>query len=451
MNDVEASPQRILIVDDELNIRKMLAMCLEADGHQVISVSNPKDALAEASRRALDIAFLDLRLGTADGMELIVPLLSETPWLKIVIITAHASIETAVEAIRRGASDYLAKPFTPAQVTLAVAKAAALRAMENRIANLQEAMAQDTPAVDLQSDSPAMQRVLEQARRVAQSEAAILLRGEHGTGKTLLAEAIHAWSPRSGKPFGVVSCPSLSGPLLESELFGHVRGAFTGAVNDHPGRVAKCDGGTLFLDEIGDMAGEMQAKLLRFLQDKSYERVGDAVTRRADVRLITATNVHLEEAVKAGDFREDLLYRLNVVELEIPPLRERKEDIPRLSANLLAFFARRNGTRITGFTEAALRALVAHPWPGNVRELRNAIERASIFCTQSQVGPEHLPGALGGDTPAGPELGDPVSLEVIEEQHIRRVLATAKSLQEAADILGIDQATLWRRRKQFEL
>lgn len=451
MSEGETPPQRILIVDDELNIRKTLAMCLEAEGHQVVSVSNPKDALAEASRRALDMAFLDLRLGTADGMELILPLLAETPWLKIVVITAHASIETAVEAIRRGACDYLTKPFTPAQVTLAVSKAASMRAMENRIANLQEAMAQDHPAVDLHSDSPAMQRVLEQARRVAQSEAAVLLRGEHGTGKTLLAEAIHAWSPRSTRPFAVVSCPSLAGPLLESELFGHVKGAFTGAMSDHPGRVAKSDGGTLFLDEVGDMSGEMQAKLLRFLQDKSYERVGDTVTRRADVRLITATNVNLEAAVQAGEFREDLLYRLNVVELEIPPLRERKEDIPRLSENLLAFFARRNGNRTTGFTEAALHALVSHPWPGNVRELRNALERASIFCTQALVGAEHLPGAGNVNIPAGPELGDPVRLEVIEEQHIRRVLATAKSLQEAADILGIDQATLWRRRKQFDL
>lgn len=451
MSDEVVAGQKILVIDDELSIRKMLSISLESDGHETVAVGNPADAMSEAGRRSFDIAFLDLRLGTADGLDLIKPLLGEIPWLKIVVITAHATIETAVEAMRRGATDYIAKPFTPTQVSLAVDRAAAMRALEQRIDSLQEAAEQDSPVAELHSDSQAMQRVYAQAEQVAHSDAAVLLRGENGTGKTLLAKAVHHWSPRSAKPFAVVSCPSLSGPLLESELFGHVKGSFTGAVKDNPGRVAKSEGGTLFLDEIGDMPAELQAKMLRFLQDKEYERVGDTVTRRADVRVVTATNVNLEEAVKEGRFREDLLYRLNVIEIEIPPLRERKEDIRQLSESLLGFFVRQSNKQITGFSDAAMASLVAHDWPGNVRELRNVIERASIFCMGGKVEVEHLPGGMAAESTRSAELGDLVSLDEIEEQHIRRVLAVTPSLQEAADILGIDQATLWRRRKKYDL
>lgn len=445
--EAPAAPQRILIVDDELNIRKTLSMCLESDGHEVFAVSNAEDTIAEVSRRSFDIVFLDLRLGAANGLDLIPPLISAAPWLKIVVITAHASIDTAVEAMRRGATDYLPKPFTPAQVTMAAQKAAALRALEQRLDALQDPALQEGP-IEIRSDSPAMQAVFAQAEQVAHSNAAVLIRGENGTGKTLLARAIHQWSPRAHKSLAVVSCPSLSTTLLESELFGHVKGAFTSAVKDNPGRIAKCEGGTLFLDEIGDMPAELQAKMLRFLQDKEYERVGDTVTRKADVRVITATNVNLEDAVRQGRFREDLLYRLNVVEIHIPPLRDRKEDIVLMAESMLAQFAQRDNKRIAGFSDAARQALLAHDWPGNVRELRNVIERATIFCTGDLVGTEHLPGAMQ-EMKLAPAVGDLTTLEQIEEQHIRRVLASTKSLQEAADILGIDQATLWRRRKKY--
>ncbi len=443
-----AVPLNVLVVDDEANIRKTLAVCLEADGHGVVAVGNFEDAVSEGSRRSFDLAFVDLRLGTASGLDLISALLAASPWLKIVVITAYASIDTAVEAMRRGATDYIPKPFTPAQVALAVRKAAELRSMEQRIASLQEDLGRAAPEADLSSQSPAMQRAVSVARQVAPTDATVLLRGESGTGKTVLARAIHGWSRRAGKPFAVISCPSLSPELLESELFGHVKGAFTGAVRDNPGRIAACEGGTLLLDEVGDLPLPLQPKLLRFLQDREYERVGDAATRKADVRLLAATNADLEDAVRNGRFREDLLYRLNVIQIEVPPLRERAEDIPALAARLLAFYGRSHHRRFAGFTEEALAALAGYPWPGNIRELRNVVERASILCPSDRIGVAHLPPAVSPrDSPL--KIGDPVRLEKIEEEHIRRVLASAKSLQEAAETLGIDQATLWRRRKQY--
>jgi len=353
-----------------------------------------------------------------------------------------------VEAMRRGATDYIPKPFTPAQVTLAVRKVAEVRSMEQRIANLQEDLGRAAPEVDFLTESPVMRRSLSLARQVAPTEATVLLRGESGTGKTVLARAIHGWSPRAGKPFSVVSCPSLSPELLESELFGHVKGAFTGAVRDNPGRIAACEGGTLLLDEIGDLPLPLQPKLLRFLQDREYERVGDSTTRKADVRLLSATSTDLEKAVWEGRFREDLLYRMNVIQIDIPPMRERTDDISPIAERLLAFYGRVHHRRFLGFSEEAHAALRAYPWPGNLRELRNVVERASILCPSDQVGIEHLPATLAPrDVP--PKVGDRVPLERIEEEHIRRVLASSKSLQEAADILGIDQATLWRRRKQY--
>jgi len=441
-------PLNILVVDDEINIRKTLSVCLETEGHKVVGVSNFQDALAEASRRPFELAFVDLRLGTDDGLDLIPPLLATTPWLKIIVITVYASIDTAVEAMRRGATDYIPKPFTPAQIKLAVSKVFEMRTLEQRIATLQEDLGREHPEVDFSSSSPLMKKAMNLARQAAPSEATILLRGESGTGKTVVARAIHSWSLRAKKPMSVISCPSFSGELLESELFGHAQGAFTGAVRDSPGRIAVCEGGTLFLDEIGDMPLSLQPKLLRFVQEKEYERLGDSLTRRADVRLITATNVDLESAVKEGRFREDLFYRLNVIQVEIPPLRERPDDILPLAERLLVFHARRNHRSLAGFTPGALQALRRYRWPGNVRELSNVIERAAILCQTAHVGPECLPAILlPGDS--APKIGDSVTLEKIEELHIRQVLANTKSLQEAADILGVDQATLWRRRKKY--
>ncbi len=446
--DQETQLLRVLVVDDEANIRKTLSMCLEAEGHRIVAVGNFPDALQEASRTSFDLAFLDLRLGTDNGLDLIPHLLAATPWIKIIVITAYASVDTAIEAMKRGAADYISKPFTPAQVRMAVRKSFEMRILEQKVAVLQEDLERSRPEIDFSSKSPVMQNVINLAHRAALSNATILLRGESGTGKTVLARSIHSWSSRVDKPFGIVSCPSFSSELLESELFGHVKGAFTGAVRDNPGRIASCENGTLFLDEIGDLPLSLQSKLLRFVQDREYERVGDYITRKANVRIIAATNMDLEQAVTDKRFREDLFYRLNVIQIEFPALRDRSEDIVALAEKLLAFYGRVNHRSSLRFTDEALQFLKKYHWPGNVRELNNVIERTAILCQNDRVGIESLPANLLPDnTVSG--VGDPVTLDKIEEQHIRRVLSTAKSLQEAAAVLGVDQTTLWRRRKKY--
>jgi two-component system, NtrC family, response regulator AlgB len=438
----------VLIVDDEANIRKTLRICLESRGHRVTAVSNAKDARAEADRQVHDLAFVDLRLGTESGLDLIPALLGPCPWIKIVVITAYASVETAIEALRRGAIDYLSKPFTPEQVELVTNRVALVRKMEQSIAGLREDLRQLHPEVTFTSQYPGMQRAIELARQVAPSEAVVLLRGASGTGKTVLARAIHGWSRRAAKPFGTISCPTLSPELLDSELFGHVKGAFTGALRDNPGRVAASEGGTLLLDEIGDLPLTIQPKLLRFIQDHEYERVGDQRTRTADIRIIAATNADLDDAVKMGRFREDLYYRLNVIQIDLPPLADRPDDVETLAKNMLQFFGTQNHKVFRGFSDDAITALRRYTWPGNIRELRNVIERAAILCAADVVGKDHLPGSISPAVPAI-QLGDLVSLKSIEENHIRRVIASSKTLQEAADILGIDPATLWHKRKQY--
>ena len=441
-------PLNVLLVDDELNIRKALGACLETDGHRVVSVGSETDALLAIERRPFDLAFVDLFLGKTNGLDLIPKLLAAAPWMKIVVITAFASLDTAIESMKRGAADYLPKPFTPSQVSMVTGKVSQLRALEQRVANLQDELGQANPEVDLATQSPAMQRALMLARQAAPSDAIVLIRGESGTGKSILARAMHAWSGRAAKPFSVVACPALSAELLESELFGHMRGAFTGAIRDNPGRIAASEGGTLFLDEIGELPLRVQPKLLRFLQDRRYERVGDQVTRQADVRIIAATNADLHEAVALGHFREDLWYRLNVISIELPPLRERGEDVRHLSEGLLLHFARENRKPGLRMGDQAVAALQNYNWPGNLRELRNVIERAVILCAGERIGVEHL---LLEAAPANatPRIGDPVTIEKIDELHIRAVLSTTPSIEKAAEILGMDSVTLWRRRKKY--
>ena len=374
------------------------------------------------------------------------------PGLHVVVVTAYATIETAVEAMRRGAFDYLPKPFTPDQLRIVLDRIAHVRRLQSHVEELEDQIRSVVPEVDLQTEEPKMLEALDMAFRTAATEATILIRGESGTGKGVLARAIHARSQRAGGPFVTVHCPSLSAELLESELFGHVEGAFTGAVRDTIGKVAAAEGGTVFLDEIGDLPLALQPKLLRLLQERCYERVGETQTRASNVRILAATNRDLEAAIAAGRFREDLFYRLNVIDVVVPPLRERAADILPLAEHLLQFFARENGKHIAGFGEPVRQAICNYSWPGNVRELRNAVERAVILATEALISPANLPAQIIRDTPrAAASTPDALTLEQLEAEHIRRVLAVAETIEEAAAKLGIDPSTLYRKRKKYNI
>jgi NtrC-family two-component system response regulator AlgB len=440
---------RALVVDDEKNIRATLSMCLADADFTVTAVPAAAAALDAARRHAYDLAFVDLNLAGASGLELISALLGEQPQLGIIVITAYATIETAVEATKRGAFDYLPKPFTPAQIRHVAEQAIERRSLAQHVADLEQQIHEVVPEADLTSDAPKMRALLERLKPAAASDAPVLFRGESGTGKGVLARALHAQSPRAPHPFVVVNCPTLSEELLASELFGHAKGAFTGAVRDQAGRVEAAQGGTLFLDEIGEIAPGLQAKLLRFVQEKRFERLGESRERTADVRIVAATNRDLEQDVASGRFREDLLYRLNVIEVTVPPLRERPEDLLRLANGFLAFFTRDLRPK-RELSAAAVEALRGYSWPGNIRELRNAIERAVILWPSRIIEPAAFPDRIAGCTASAPRLGGDFSLEAIEREHILHVIARAPTLEDAAKTLAIDSSTLWRKRKRYE-
>ncbi|WP_434457293.1 sigma-54-dependent response regulator transcription factor AlgB [Stutzerimonas urumqiensis] len=448
---MEPTPElsgRILLVDDEAAILRTFRYCLEDRGYTVVTAASAAQAEAILQRQVFDLCFLDLRLGEDSGLDVLAHMRVVAPWMRVVIVTAHSAIDTAVDAMQAGAADYLVKPCSPEQLRLAAAKQLEVRQMAARLEALEGEVQKRSDA--LGSNSPVMMGILETARQVADTDANILILGESGTGKGELAHAIHNWSRRAKKACVTINCPSLSADLMESELFGHNRGAFTGATESTLGRVNQADGGTLFLDEIGDFPLALQPKLLRFIQDKEYERVGDPVTRRADVRILAATNLNLEDMVREGRFREDLLYRLNVITLKLPPLRERPEDIVTLAERFLAHFVKSYGRPARGLSDEALAALRAYRWPGNVRELRNVIERASIICPQALIELSHL--GLGGQAASNaPRIGEPLSLEELEKAHIAGVLATSDTLEQAARTLGIDASTLYRKRKQYGL
>ncbi|HEY1377882.1 MAG TPA: sigma-54 dependent transcriptional regulator [Gemmataceae bacterium] len=441
----------VLLIDDEASLRRTLRTALESMRHAVAEAVGGPEALEAVARRRFDLAFLDLRLGREKGLDLLPELLRTSPGVGVVVMTAYASIDTAVEAMRRGAFDYLPKPFTPDQLRVVLDRWQLVAGLRSEVADLRSRVAEAVPEADLDTEEPAVRAAYDVAFRVAATEATVLVRGESGTGKGILARAVHARSPRAGRPFVTVHCPSLSAELLESDLFGHAKGAFTGAVTGTDGKVAAAEGGTLFLDEVGDLPPTVQPKLLRFLQERAYERVGESRTRHGDVRLVAATNRDLEAEVRAGRFREDLFYRLNVVEVTLPPLRDRRRDIGPLADGLLRFFARQSAKAVAGYTAEARAALERHPWPGNLRELRNAIERGVILAAGAEVGLADLPAQLGTPPAKKVEIGGTATLDEIEAEHIRRVLASAPTLDDAARTLGIDPSTLYRKRKRYGL
>lgn len=448
----QARAMEILVIDDDASLRRTLHTALSGLGHTVAEAKNSAQALELLAHRTFHMAFLDIRLASEKGLDVLPALLRLAPGLSVVIITAYATIETAVEAMRRGAFDYLAKPFVPDQLRVILDRAAHVRQLQTKVEELEEQVRLVVPEADLQTDEPSMQQALDMVCKVAPTEATVLLRGESGTGKGVLARTIHARSGRSAAPFVTIHCPSLSAELLESELFGHVRGAFTGAVRDTVGKVAAAEGGTLFLDEIGDLPIALQPKLLRLLQEKQYERIGETQTRVSNVRILAATNHDLEAQIAEGKFREDLFYRLNVIEITLPALRQRPSDIVPLAEHLLSFFASQSGKQVTGFTEEARAILDRYPWPGNIRELRNAIERAVILTSGSRIGRDELPVQVGhAPGPSNADAGSPVTLEQLEADHIRRVLNSSPTLEEAAAVLGIGMRTLYRKRKEYGL
>jgi len=442
---------RILIVDDEAGIRKTTRIAIETAGHEATEAPNGARALKALDEEQFDVAFVDLKLGNEDGLELLARLLKVQPSLNVVMFTAYANIATAVGAMRRGAYDFVPKPFTPDQIRGILAKIEKTRVLQTKVRTLESELATESPPADLQSAEASTQHAIDIAFKAAETPANILILGPSGTGKSVLAREIHRRSGQRDAAFVTVSCPSLSRELLESDLFGHVKGSFTGAVADTLGKVAAADGGTLFLDEIGEMPLEIQPKLLRLLQEREYERVGEARIRRANVRVIAATNRNLPDDVKAGKFREDLFYRLNVITVALPGLRDRPSDLVRFADNYRKFFSARLGKKIVGFSSEVGAAFAGYPWPGNLRELRNVIERAVILVGGDTIELGDLPEEFGSKPEPGIAVGARVTIDALETEHIRRVLGIARNLEEAARTLGIDPATLYRKRQKLGL
>jgi NtrC-family two-component system response regulator AlgB len=442
---------KVLVVDDDAHIVRTLEIMLEDDGHEVFTARSGEEALVRLERQGVDIALVDLQLPGMSGTDLLRHLRDAHRNVQAVIITAHGSIETAVEAMKEGAFDYLTKPFSPDQVRHRLQQIEHVARLQREVAGLRRRIGDLSFQDDFVTQSPATLHLLDVARDVATSDATVLITGESGTGKTLLARLMHAASGRRDGPFAIVDCTSFQESLLESELFGHKRGAFTGAVSDKSGKVETAQGGTLFLDEIGEVPLHLQGKLLRLVEDRTYERLGDPTPRRVDARIIAATNRDIQDMVREHLFREDLFYRLSVVDLCLPALRHRTEDVLHLAGAFVSLFSKAHGRKATGWDDEVARALVTYSWPGNVRELAHAIERAVLLSPGRTIRLEHLPERVRDKNAADGASDQHLTLAELEDRHIRRVLALNLPQDEAARRLGIDPSTLWRKRKKCGL
>jgi NtrC-family two-component system response regulator AlgB len=434
---------QVLLVDDEQNILRTMKICLESIGMEVTAFSKPDEALKAAAQKQFDIGFFDLKMYPFDGLYLLREIKKFSPDIVAVIITAHGSVDTAVQAIKQGAYDYLQKPFDFQELQHFAQKVYDYFKLQKQLKNLQQQLNEYQAAKDIITSNTKMLALLNLAREVANTNISVLIEGESGTGKELFAKFIHNSSARSNGPFVTVNCAALSENLLESELFGHVKGAFTGAVRDRQGRFEMADGGTIFLDEIGEIPTTTQAKLLRFLQSREFERLGDSRTLKVDVRFIAATNQNLKEAMNSGKFREDLYYRINGLTIKLPPLRERPDDIPILIKHFMKKFG---GDNVPEIDPEAFKILTDYQWPGNVRQLENIIERAVLLAHGRKIEPHHLPEELHDK--ANRRL---ISLDELEKNYISRVVHETSSVEEASKVLGIDPATLWRKKKKYGL
>ncbi len=444
-------PLRLLVVDDDETLREMLAQRFGRQGMRVTAAGTGEEAVARAAEQAFDVALLDLHLPGQSGIDVLAQLKERQPELEAIMLTAHGSIETAIQAMKQGAYDYLTKPFHLPELEVHVQKAYEKVQLARRATQWTEQIEYESPRYRLVGSSPAMRRVVALIEKVAPTDSTVLVRGASGTGKELVARALHFNSQRRDRPLVTINCAALQENLLESELFGHEKGAFTGAVSAKPGLFAVAEGGTLFVDEIAEMAPGLQAKLLRVLEDGHYRRVGGTQEHQADVRVVAATNRDLEEEQKAGRFREDLYYRLNVVAIALPPLRERRQDIPELVEHFLT--TRQVGPTRRRVDAEALEVLLRYPWPGNVRELANVLERAQILAEGGVITPDDLPEAIVEAAPrGGPAGGDPRHLREVERRHVQEVLQQEKGNKvQAARALGISRRALYRLIDKYHL
>ncbi len=445
---MEIENAKILIVDDELIVRESMKNWLEEEGWKVETAETAEEAFALLGESEFDLIFLDIKMPGIDGIEMLKRLKSSYAEVDVVMMTAYASINTAVEAMKLGAYDYLVKPFEPEYVSMLVKKILSHRRLERENVKLKERLETALKHVNIIGESEAIKNVLKQIEEVAPTDVPVLITGESGTGKEMVARAIHYASPRRFEPLVVVSCGALPEGLVESELFGYERGAFTGAFYKKKGKFEAANGGTLFLDEIGELNQKMQVDLLRVLQEKEITRIGSNKTIKVDFRVVSATNRDLKEMVKEGKFREDLFYRLNVYNIHIPPLRERKEDIPLLVEHFLNQLRRRMGKNVEGATTQAMNKLMKYEWPGNVRELENAIERAFVMANGRLITTDDLvfldEEGVEIKTPKG------LSLSELEKQHIENVLKECNyNISQAAKILDIDRTTLYNKMKKY--